>query len=67
MNSLYAFKCKLFRNARHTATYGNTIVKLFLKHSVLPVKVKLNRNYLRQHLVYLATLRQLKTLRMSSE
>jgi hypothetical protein len=39
MDSLYAFKCKRFRNI------WNTIVKLFLNHPALPVEVALNRNY----------------------
>jgi hypothetical protein len=39
MDSLYAFKCRRFRNTR------NNIVKLFLKHIALPVKVTLNCNY----------------------
>jgi hypothetical protein len=33
MGSLYAFKRKRFRNTRHS-NFGNSIVKLFLKHPV---------------------------------
>jgi hypothetical protein len=40
------FKCKRFRNTRHN-NISNTIIKLFLKHPALPVKVTLNRNYSR--------------------
>jgi hypothetical protein len=41
MDSLYAFKCKRFRNIRRNVT----VVKLFLKHPALTVEVTLNRNY----------------------
>jgi hypothetical protein len=46
MNGLYAFKCKRFRNTRHSNIW-NTIVTLFLKHPALPVEGTLNRNYSR--------------------
>jgi hypothetical protein len=52
MDSLYAFKCKRSRNTRHTVT----IVKLFLKHPVIPVEVTLNRNYPRYNSMCFATL-----------
>jgi hypothetical protein len=42
-NVLYGFKCKRFRNTRHT--FWNIILKLFFKHPALPVKFTLNRNY----------------------
>jgi hypothetical protein len=34
MDSFYAFKFKHFLNTRHRVTFGNTILKLFLKHPV---------------------------------
>jgi hypothetical protein len=38
MDTLYAFKCKRFRNTRQHSNISNTIVELFLKH---PVYVKM--------------------------
>jgi hypothetical protein len=46
MDSLNAYKFQCFRNTGHTNIWS-TIVKLFLRNPALPVKVTLNRNYLR--------------------
>jgi hypothetical protein len=45
-----------FRNTRHTVTFGMPLQNFFLKHPALPVEVALNRNYLKQNSVCLATL-----------
>jgi hypothetical protein len=44
IHRLYAFKCKGFQNTPHSNIW-NSIAKLFLKHSALPVEVTLNHNY----------------------
>jgi hypothetical protein len=61
------FKRKPLRNACQQSNKWNTTEKLFLKHPALPVEVTLNRNYARQNTVCFATLRQFKTLYMSSK
>jgi hypothetical protein len=45
VDNLYAFKYKRFPNTRHTVTFRNTIVELFLKHFAIPLEVTLYHNY----------------------